>query len=222
MHEHRALLLTTDLMQRNTQVLWFIAAVMARQGVLGPLHRRTAPYKWDCGEYQDLRGDSAPMDNEATTGETLPSPSEMEKKAIAGIIELANAESYYAIHHPDGWACSMAQLVEEDWPNQWPNPPQHGKLIDPSLMSRQGDYLYAVSCDGTKGPFSKLRIHADPLNGKLGLRHYCLEIRFSEIKFAEIDSLGPGTREYPIRWSTEGTGECFKRGVALKLSANSR
>ena len=148
--------------------------------------------------------------------------SPMEKRVVAEIIELVNAESYYAIHHPEGWACSMADLLKEDWPKQWPNPPQHGKLIDPSLMSRNGDYQYAVSCDGTKGPLSKLRIHADPVNTKLGLRHYCLEIRFSQIKFAEIDSLGPGTSNYPIKWSTEGTDGCFKRGTLLEQSEDSQ
>lgn len=101
-------------------------------------------------------------------------------------------------------------------------PPQHGKLIDASLMSQNGDYRYAVSCDGTKGPLSKLRIHADPVNGKLGLRNFCFEIKFIEIKFAEIESLGPGTREYPIQWSTEGTGACFKRGTPLEPGADSR
>jgi hypothetical protein len=135
--------------------------------------------------------------------------SDLEIGAIVNVRKFVVAESTYAINHSrEGFACDPQVLTRLEWPNS----PNHAKLIDPALLSGVGQYKLSARCEGTAKPAGKLNILAIPLDPSAHLRTFCATGTFGPFESEPYFATGG----FRIRSISGGAPEsCFVSGEFL-------
>jgi hypothetical protein len=136
--------------------------------------------------------------------------SDLEIGAIVNLRKFAMGESGYAMTHlQEGFACDPQALTELEWPDS----PNHAKLVEPALLSGAGQYKFSARCGEHSKPAGKLNIFAVPLDPNANLRTFCATGTFGPFPTKPYVR----TSEFPIRSILGGTAEsCLVSGELLK------
>lgn len=136
--------------------------------------------------------------------------SDLEMGAIVNLRKFAMAESAYAMSHSqEGFACEPQALTKLEWPDS----PNHAKLVDAALLSGAGRYKFSAQCGDNSKPAGKLNIFAVPLDPNADLRTFCASGTFGPFPTKPYVR----TSEFPIRSISGGTAEsCVVSGKLLK------
>ena len=136
--------------------------------------------------------------------------SDLEMRAVVNLRKFALAESTYAMNHSqEGFACDPQVMTKLEWPDS----PNHAKLVDPALFSGAGQYKFSVQCEENSKPVGKLNILAIPLDPNANLRTFCATGAFGPFETKPYFR----TSEFPIRSISGGTPEsCLVSGEFLK------
>jgi len=136
--------------------------------------------------------------------------SDLEKTAVTNLRKLAIGESVYSMSHTgEGFACDPQALTELEWPDS----PNHAKLVEPVLLSGAGQYKFSARCGEHSKPAGKLNIFAVPLDPNANLRTFCATGTFGPFPTKPYVR----TSEFPIRSILGGTAEsCLVSGELLK------
>ena len=149
--------------------------------------------------------------NSSTAHKSFPSQtSDVEMRAMVNLRKFAMAESAYAMSHSqEGFACDPQVLTKLEWPDS----PNHAKLVDPALLSGVGQYKFSAQCEGNSKPAGKLNVVAVPLDLNAPLRTFCATGAFASFETKPYFR----TSEFPIRSISGGTPEsCLVSGELLK------
>ena len=135
---------------------------------------------------------------------------DLERGAIINLRKLAIGESVYAMSHPqEGFACDTQTLTTIDWPDS----PNHAKLLEPALVRAEGKYKLSAKCSGSSKPAGTLNIFAIPLDPNAGLRAFCATGTFGAFETLPYVR----TSEFPIRSTFAASAEsCLVSGKPLK------
>jgi hypothetical protein len=136
--------------------------------------------------------------------------SDLEMGAIVNLRKFSMAESAYAMSHSqEGFACEPQALTKLEWPDS----PNHAKLVDAVLLSGAGRYKFSATCGDNSKPAGKLNIFAVPLDLNADLRTFCASGTFGPLPTNPYVR----TSEFPIRSISGGTAEsCVVSGKLLK------
>ena len=136
--------------------------------------------------------------------------SDLEMGAIVNLRKFSMAESAYAMSHSqEGFACEPQALTKLEWPDS----PNHAKLVDAVLLSGAGRYKFSATCGDNSKPAGKLNIFAVPLDLNADLRTFCASGTFGPLPTKPYVR----TSEFPIRSISGGTAEsCVVSGKLLK------
>ena len=155
---------------------------------------------------------TAVIPQSSSTGhKSLPTQtSDLEMRAIVNVRKFVMAESTYAMRHSqEGFACDPQVLTKLEWPDS----PNHAKLVDPALLGGVGQYKFSALCEGNSKPAGKLNILAVPLDPNAHLRTFCATGTFGPFETKPYFA----TSEFPIRSISGGTPEsCLVSGELLK------
>jgi hypothetical protein len=148
----------------------------------------------------------------AQSNSTLPTQtSDLEMRAIVNLRKLEMAESTYAMSHSqEGFACDPQVSTKLEWPNS----PNHAKLVDPALLGGGvGQYKFSARCEGNSKPAGKLNILAVPLDPNAHLRTFCATGTFGPFEAKPYFATGG----FSIRSVSGGAPEsCLVSGQPLK------
>ena len=141
-------------------------------------------------------------------GQIAPGRSDIEMRAIVNLRKLAAGEASYAMSHPnEGFACNPQVLTQRDWANS------QAKLVEPALLSGEGNYKFSASCPQDSKPGSKLNVLAVPLDLRSNLHAFCATVTFGPYETAPYFATGEST----IRSISAGNAEsCLTSGEPLK------
>src|SRR4030081_3144681 len=149
--------------------------------------------------------------SDSTEHKSLPvQKSDLEMGAIINLRKLGFAESRYAMTHSQGgFACDPQALTKLEWPDS----PNHVKLVDPALLSGTGQYKFSAQCVENSKPAGKLNIFAVPLDPNAHLRTFCATATFAPFEEEPYFTAGLS----PTRSTYGGTLEgCVVSGELLK------
>lgn len=153
----------------------------------------------------------APAQNSPTMSKTgSVQKSDLEKRAIVNLRRLAMAESAYAMSHPQkGFACDIQVLTTLEWPDS----PNHAKLLSPASLHSDEQYKLSAKCAGSSKPVGAVHIFAIPDDSNVGLRTFCATGTFGPFETRPYVR----TSEFPIH-SVSGTDaeSCLRSGEPLK------
>jgi hypothetical protein len=146
----------------------------------------------------------------AQNSSTLPTQtSDLEMRAVVNLRKFQMAESEYAMSHSqEGFACDPQVLTKLEWPNS----PNHAKLVDPALLGGAGQYKFLAQCAGNSKPAGKLNILAVPLDPKAHLRTFCATGTFGPFETEPYFATGG----FAVRSISGGTEDCLVSGQPLK------
>ena len=134
--------------------------------------------------------------------------SDVEMRAIVNLRKFAMAESAYAMSHTqEGFACDPQVLTKLEWPNS----PNHAKLVDPASLGGVGQYKLSAQCEGNSKPAGKLNVLAVPLDPNAHLRTFCSTVTFGPYATEPYFATGGS----PIRSTSGDTENCLVSGELL-------
>jgi len=146
-----------------------------------------------------------------STGQLLPTQtSGHEMGAVVNLRKFELGESKYAMIHPqEGFACDPQVLTKLEWPDL----PNHPKLLDHALLAGAGQYKFSAQCEKTSKPVGKLNILAVPLDPNAHLRTFCATGTFGPFETKPYFA----TSGFSIRSISGGTPEnCLASGELLR------
>ena len=136
--------------------------------------------------------------------------SDLEMGAIVNLRKLAYAESRYAMtHSQEGFACDPQALTKLEWPNS----PNHTKLVDPALLNGTGQYKFSAQCVENSKPAGKLNIFAVPLDPNAHLRTFCATATFGPFEEEPYFATGASRTRSTYGGAPE---DCLVSGELLK------
>jgi hypothetical protein len=149
--------------------------------------------------------------SDSTEHKSLPvQKSDLEMGAIINLRKLAFAESKYAMSHSqEGFACDPQPLTKLEWPDS----PNHAKLVDPALLIGTGQYKFSAQCVGNSKPAGKLNIFAVPLDPNAHLRTFCATATFGPFEEEPYFAAGASRTRSTYGGTPEG---CLVSGELLK------